>query len=635
MASPPRKIAVWQCGVCFDDYEPDKEKPITIDGDKLCRDCGQSMLLERFEAFLANEFEPARWGERVLDARDKEFEGLFDEHFMTRWNAAMVERDMPIKERVYCRHLVLEANAKVGEVAKQLTDVKLASENDKADLAQAGSGEATKKELLTQCGQFISGTSTDGVPTLSSCPKCQGSVCLNCKAAVRTDDKHDACNTETSPTADETFSDMKRGRDYQLCPKCGISIERKDGCNHIACTSCGEQFCFICAKTVKADSGHWRRENSGCPRYNQPEDANAEFDNDIEAALDSDDDDDDLPLVSAVEIELRTAVPDQAFPEIDDIAITNEMVAATPVGWQTRVRLAMWRYQYFVKMAVALGHTEDTAHPRHVGPSEWNDFILCCYRITRMVIELFHRPADWDAAAALERYRGYWEEFQRLRHILPDTWSEQTSERTRADVVMCLSWKQATMRKLEAADTEAGWPELRSDAPRERLWGDELIDEVEQEVRGARPDEAFPAIDEIPITEIMVRDAPIDWMAQNVIRATRRWFFLNLAWKYELVRFRGGQGPAPPWEHVEAMLYCYRILRMLIELYSPPAGWEASEALERFRGYWTELERLRRVLPEDWNEEGDVCTREHLECCEEWHDSTEQRLEALVRAHNG
>ena len=83
----------------------------------------------------------------------------------------------------------------------------------------------------------------------------------------------------------QAFSGLKRGKDWQQCPsrQCERRIELSMACNHISC-QCGMGFCFICGKKADGESDHWRK--GGCPRYNQPGDANVEYD-------DYDEDEDD------------------------------------------------------------------------------------------------------------------------------------------------------------------------------------------------------------------------------------------------------------------------------------------------------------------------------------------------------
>jgi hypothetical protein len=59
---------------------------------------------------------------------------------------------------------------------------------------------------------------------------------------------------------------------------------------------CGTGFCFICGKEADGDSDHWARK-SGCPRYNHPDDPEAEYDD----PYNDDDDDSVAPLRDELE----------------------------------------------------------------------------------------------------------------------------------------------------------------------------------------------------------------------------------------------------------------------------------------------------------------------------------------------
>lgn len=79
--------------------------------------------------------------------------------------------------------------------------------------------------------------------------------------------------------ADNVPEGFVQGIDFQRCPGCRTAISLWDGCNHMVC-SCGSNFCYICGKAAHDGSAHWAP--GGCPRYNQPGERNAIFDELIE-----------------------------------------------------------------------------------------------------------------------------------------------------------------------------------------------------------------------------------------------------------------------------------------------------------------------------------------------------------------
>ena len=49
-----------------------------------------------------------------------------------------------------------------------------------------------------------------------------------------------------------------RHRDAGQCPRCGMFIERRDGCNHMDCR-CGHSFCWLCLQPLE--------NRCGCPQF--------------------------------------------------------------------------------------------------------------------------------------------------------------------------------------------------------------------------------------------------------------------------------------------------------------------------------------------------------------------------------
>jgi len=51
---------------------------------------------------------------------------------------------------------------------------------------------------------------------------------------------------------------------YKTCPKCGVIIEKSDGCNHMKCINCNYEFCWICLERYEEE--HYALYNLfGCP----------------------------------------------------------------------------------------------------------------------------------------------------------------------------------------------------------------------------------------------------------------------------------------------------------------------------------------------------------------------------------
>lgn len=50
----------------------------------------------------------------------------------------------------------------------------------------------------------------------------------------------------------------------RACPKCGMLINLRQGCRHVACRTCGTDFCFICLKRWRSEIDN-RTISSRCP----------------------------------------------------------------------------------------------------------------------------------------------------------------------------------------------------------------------------------------------------------------------------------------------------------------------------------------------------------------------------------
>jgi hypothetical protein len=84
---------------------------------------------------------------------------------------------------------------------------------------------------------------TPSCPTLT-CPQCKYHWCSKCQALIH-----------TNLTCDEALSFLsKEEQEYRNwkttntkpCPTCKTSIEKNNGCNHMTCTQCKYEFCWLC-----------------------------------------------------------------------------------------------------------------------------------------------------------------------------------------------------------------------------------------------------------------------------------------------------------------------------------------------------------------------------------------------------
>ena len=72
---------------------------------------------------------------------------------------------------------------------------------------------------------------------------------------VACENKHEFCficlkpphgNLPCDEDIDKSIVEYAKNNFVKKCPKCGIVIEKKNGCNHITCTKCKYQWCWLC-----------------------------------------------------------------------------------------------------------------------------------------------------------------------------------------------------------------------------------------------------------------------------------------------------------------------------------------------------------------------------------------------------
>lgn len=108
-------------------------------------------------------------------------------------------------------------------------------------------------------------------------------TCADCTGRISLDggEKHVCKDDDTK----DPLEGLQRGRDYQKCPGCSVTVQLSEACNHMFCQhgTCRTEFCYICGEPATARSGHWDYGRS-CPRWGQQGSQDAIFDREPNAA---------------------------------------------------------------------------------------------------------------------------------------------------------------------------------------------------------------------------------------------------------------------------------------------------------------------------------------------------------------
>ena len=96
------------------------------------------------------------------------------------------------------------------------------------------------------CDQVYEVTDCEKIFT---CSTCLTSVCTKCKAV-----SHEGLTCEqymSSALSDDAFVAWKKQNGAKDCPRCGCTIQKSEGCNHMECRACRAHICWVCMKTFE------------------------------------------------------------------------------------------------------------------------------------------------------------------------------------------------------------------------------------------------------------------------------------------------------------------------------------------------------------------------------------------------
>lgn len=82
------------------------------------------------------------------------------------------------------------------------------------------------------------------------CSICKTKVCFKCRERWH----KGSCEANLEKVYQSSYGDKKN---VWLCPMCKTRIERTGGCNHMTCSFCLFEFCWICGAAATEGSKHW------------------------------------------------------------------------------------------------------------------------------------------------------------------------------------------------------------------------------------------------------------------------------------------------------------------------------------------------------------------------------------------
>lgn len=110
------------------------------------------------------------------------------------------------------------------------------------------------------------------------CPKCNDKTCKKCKK------KYHANRTcqEADINPWRFVEVMMTESVIRICPKCNLQVIKNGGCNHMTCTRCKAEFCYLCGQDITGNAGSHFGEAPKCKQ--SMDDENLYFETQIKNA---------------------------------------------------------------------------------------------------------------------------------------------------------------------------------------------------------------------------------------------------------------------------------------------------------------------------------------------------------------
>ncbi|XP_063884950.1 E3 ubiquitin-protein ligase RNF19B-like isoform X2 [Scylla paramamosain] len=107
------------------------------------------------------------------------------------------------------------------------------------------------------CGYAVVASGCAGCPKLKcERPGCGSYFCYHCKAEWHPNQTCDMARAQRSPnmllSSFSYLHDIQTSDDVKACPRCQVLIVKMDdgSCNHMTCSVCGAEFCWLCMKEI-------------------------------------------------------------------------------------------------------------------------------------------------------------------------------------------------------------------------------------------------------------------------------------------------------------------------------------------------------------------------------------------------
>ncbi|CAH8518887.1 unnamed protein product [Dicrocoelium dendriticum] len=100
------------------------------------------------------------------------------------------------------------------------------------------------------------------------CSRCDTSFCFVCGEPYHAPTSCDIMKRWIVKCHDDSGTATYMAAHTKDCPECHVCIEKNGGCNHMQCTHCNHEFCWVCLEDWSTHSGHYYT----CSRYTEVSD---------------------------------------------------------------------------------------------------------------------------------------------------------------------------------------------------------------------------------------------------------------------------------------------------------------------------------------------------------------------------